>query len=253
MGMIILVIFWTERLIRQSLAFKHNPGLKPVEKPQIERQSSFSIAVEGARLVLRSKYLAAIVGVMGFYEIASQVGDYQFSRAVEHLSGVAGTQQFMANVYFYANFLAVLVQFFLVSVIMKKAGVVAALLVLPCAILSSSLAFLATPTLYMASLFVISENGLNYSIQQTARESLYVVTTPEEKYKARAFTNMFVQRLAKGLSILAVIGLGMLEVAVRYLSLITLVVVMVMAICSIYAGRIFSQKSEALESGSRAS
>jgi ABC-type bacteriocin/lantibiotic exporter with double-glycine peptidase domain len=64
---------------------------------------------------------------------------------------------------------------------------------------------------------------------------------------------MFVQRLAKGISILAVIGLGMLGVAVRYLSLITLVVVMVMAICSIYAGRIFSQKSEALERGSRAS
>jgi AAA family ATP:ADP antiporter len=252
MGMIIVVTFWTERLIRRSQAFKPSPRLKPVEKTPAERQSKFGVAMEGACLVLRSKYLAAIVGIMGFYEIASQLGDYQWSRAVERLSGVTGTQEFIANVYFYANLVAVLVQFLLVSLIMKKAGVMAALLVLPVVILCTSLAFLAVPTLYVASLFVISESGLNYSIQQTARESLYVVTTPEEKYKARAFTNMFVQRLAKGLGILAVIGLGMLEVAVRYLSLITLVVVMVMAICSVYAGRTFSQKSEALERGSRA-
>ena len=120
----------------------------------------------------------------------------------------------------------------------------AALLVLPLAFFFSSIAFFAVSTLAIASLLHISDNGLNYSIQQTARESLYVVTTPDEKYKARAFTNMFVQRFAKGLSILIVIGIGLLNVELRFLSTITIVVVILMALCGTYAGRQFSRKSK---------
>ena len=120
----------------------------------------------------------------------------------------------------------------------------AALLVLPLAFFFSSIAFFAVSTLAIASLLHISDNGLNYSIQQTARESLYVVTTPDEKYKARAFTNMFVQRFAKGLSILIVIGIGLLNGELRFLSTITIVVVILMALCGIYAGRQFSRKSK---------
>jgi AAA family ATP:ADP antiporter len=150
----------------------------------------------------------------------------------------------MANIRFYANALSVIVQFFLVSLIMRRLGLVAALLVLPLAFFFSSIAFFAVSTLAIASLLHISDNGLNYSIQQTARESLYVVTTPDEKYKARAFTNMFVQRFAKGLSILIVIGIGLLNVELRFLSTITIVVVILMALCGTYAGRQFSRKSK---------
>ena len=135
-------------------------------------------------------------------------------------------------------------QFFLVSLIMKRFGIVVALLVLPVAVTFSSVTFFAVPTLYVASLLQISDNGLNYSIQQTARETLYVVTTPDEKYKARAFTSMFVQRLAKGLSILAVLGLGLLSVPIRYLSVITIAVAVLMIACGVYAGRTFNRKSE---------
>ena len=42
----------------------------------------------------------------------------------------------------------------------------------------------------------------------TGRESLYLITSPEEKYKARIFIQMFMQRLAKGLTVLVVIGLS---------------------------------------------
>src|SRR6185503_567723 len=115
----------------------------------------------------------------------------------------------------------------IVALIMRKWGVTAALLVLPMALLLSSFSFFLFPGLMMASLLFISDNGLNYSIQQTSRESLYVVATPDEKYKARAFTNMFVQRVAKGMAIFMVMGLGLLGLkglSVRYLSFITMTV-----------------------------
>jgi len=202
--------------------------------------------MEGAQLVMRSKYLAAIVGIMAFYEMASQLMDYQFGVLTEAVEGVVETQAFVADIRFYANVLSLVVQFFLVSLIMRKLGLVVALLVLPLAIVGSSAAFFAVSTLYVGSLLHVSDNGLNYSIQQTSRESLYVVTTPDEKYKARAFTNMFVQRLGKGLSILAVMGLIALDVGVKYLSLLTISVAIGMILCSIYAGRHFAQKSSSV-------
>ena len=52
----------------------------------------------------------------------------------------------------------------------------------------------------------VSDNGLNYSINQSAREALYTPTTPDEKYKAKAFIDMFVQRFAKVLAVAINLG-----------------------------------------------
>jgi ATP:ADP antiporter, AAA family len=242
MTVLLLVVFLLEKLL-QSGALGRERQKVQVASPA-GKGFDFQVAIEGFRLVARSPYLAAIVGIMASYEIASQIMDYQFKLASETISGVTNTQAFMAQVYFIANMLAVIVQLFLVSLIMRKFGVITALLVLPVALIASSAAFVAVPTLFVASFMVISDNGLNYSVQQTARESLYSVTTPEEKYKARAFTSMFVQRLAKGAAIFVLLALGALAIPARYLGALTIAVVLAMVWCAIYAGRRFAQKSE---------
>lgn len=245
MAAIALVVFVAEAQIQRSGVFQRAVAQKPAPEPGAEQPSKMGAAMEGARLVMRSKYLAAIVGIMAFYEMASQTMDYQFGTIAESVAGVTATQAFVADIRLYANVLSLVMQFFLVSLIMRKLGLVAALLVLPLAVAGSSLGFLMVTTLPVASLLHISDNGLNYSIQQTARESLYVVTTPDEKYKARAFTNMFVQRVAKGLSVLMGLGLAFLKVDIGYLSLITIAVAVGMVLCSIYAGRQFALKNAA--------
>ena len=238
MILLMIVIFITETLVERSTRFKK------VTAP-LKAQSNLGAALEGARLTFASKYLFAIMGLMFFYEIGSQVNDYQFSRFTESLEGLAETQAYVVNASFYANLLAVFVQLFLVSLIMRKLGVLTALIILPIALIASSTAFFLVPTLTVAMFLFISDNGLNYSVQQTSRESLYVVTTPEEKYKSRAFVNMFIQRLAKGLGIFILIGLGMLGLkgtSTRFLSLITVVVMLVLVGLSIYTGRQFARK-----------
>lgn len=243
MAVVMVATFLLEGIVRRSSAFAERVREAPAAESGGAKPFSMAEAIDGARLVLRSRYLTAILLIMASYEIASQVMDYQFKRGTEGLAGVEATQAFMTNVYFYANTLSVVVQFFLVSLIMRKLGIVPALLVLPLAIVGSSIAFLIMPTLWVGSLLVISDNGLNYSIQQTARETLYVVTTPEEKYNARAFTTMFMQRFAKGIAIFLVMALSTLSIAPRYLSIVTLAIVAIMAFSGIYAGRRFTEKS----------
>jgi AAA family ATP:ADP antiporter len=225
------IILITEKQVRRSAEFRKQAS--PSERQaQAQGASKSAEALEGAKLVLRSSYLAAIVGIMAFYEIASQ-----------SFGSKEATQAFMAGVYSWATLLSVVVQLFLVSFIMRRFGLVTALLILPLSLISSSVGFFLAPSLLMVSLLVVFDNGLNYSLQQTARETLYTPTTPDEKYKARAFTNMFMQRFAKGLSIFAVMALGAIGVGARYLSLFTIAVLVLMALCGIYAGRRFAELS----------
>ncbi|MBX3320560.1 MAG: hypothetical protein KF876_05290 [Nitrospira sp.] len=237
MGGVMLIVGSTETLLRRSQVFTPTIQREAQSKAAPFSRGSWWEAFEGARLVVRSRYLASIAGIMGLYEVASQLMDYQFKLAAESMSGVQATQAFMTDVYLYASLLAVITQFFLVGIVMKRFGLGATLLVLPAVIIAGSLGFLAMPSLVAVSLLVIFDNGLSYSIQQTGRESLYLATGPDEKYKGRAFISMFVQRTAKGVSILAVILLGTVGVATQYLSLLTIGMMGVMILLSINAGR----------------
>jgi len=60
----------------------------------------------------------------------------------------------------------------------------------------------------VAMALVLSEAdlGLNYSLQQVTKETLYVSLTDAQKYKAKAFIDMFVDRAAKAMAAFALIG-----------------------------------------------
>jgi AAA family ATP:ADP antiporter len=114
--------------------------------------------------------------------------------------------------------------------------------VLPAAMALASGIYFVTPMLTTAALLTISDNSFNYSINQTARETLFVPTSDDVKYKARAFINMLLQRIGKGAAILMVLGFGaMSNLPIRYLSILALAVIAVWVGFAIYAGRRFDE------------
>jgi AAA family ATP:ADP antiporter len=197
-------------------------------------------AFEGARLVTASTYLLAIAMITFLYEINSQILDYQYSSAAEALQGAEGTQAFFGRVGTIVGVVSVVTQLFLVSFIIRTFGITTALLVLPAAMAAASGIYFVTPMLMTAALLTISDNAFNYSINQTAREMLYVPTSDDVKYKARAFINMLVQRVGKGAAILMALGFGaMSNLPIRYLSILAFVVIAVWVGFGWYAGRRF--------------
>jgi AAA family ATP:ADP antiporter len=198
-------------------------------------------ALEGARLSLTSKYLFAIVMIVFLYEFASQILDYLFKNELESIQGAAATSAFYANIGVITNTVSVITQFFLVSFIMRRFGITTALLVLPAAMMISSGIYFAVPVLWAGSLLSISDNALNYSINQTSREALYVPTDADVKYKARAFANMFVQRFGKGIAIL--MALGLTAIPIRFLTFLAIGVIVMWAGFAWYAGRRFDEQT----------
>ncbi len=217
-----------------------------IEQPltATEPKPKTNAAIEGAKLVFSSKYLLAIAGILGLYEIVSNVVDFQLSASVDKfVKGDLEKDAYFGLVGYITNSVSIIVQLFLTSFIMKRFGVGVALLFLPISILFGSLGFLFVPTLLFATMMSASDNSLNYSINQSAKEALYVPTTKDEKYKAKAFIDMFVQRFAKVIAVvvnLVVVAYVSIE-NVRWLSLVAILVIVFWIGIARFAGKKFEE------------
>ncbi len=243
LGLLILAVAYAAgRLVDR------NPALTPPAAPQPAvpdddfhaRAQRGNPALEGAQLVLRSPYLLAIVGIVGLYEIVSTIMDFQFTSTIAHyLDGPAIGRQF-STVFAITNVVSMCVQLFLTSWMMTRFGIMAALLVLPLATLAGSGAFMAVPALWVGSLLNTVDNGFSYSINQSAKEALYVPTTPDEKYKTKAFIDMFVQRFAKAVAVAVSLGITAIFkdfTSLRWLSVFTIVIIVLWIVAARYAGK----------------
>lgn len=206
-----------------------------------------NLLLEGGKLVFKSRYLVAIVAIVGLYEIVSTTVDFQFSFTVAHFLDGAKILVHFARIYMITNFVALFVQLFLTSFIMTRFGVKTALLVLPFMIALTSIGFFALPVLWVGSRLNTADNGFSYSINQSAKEVLYTITTRKERYMAKAFIDMFVQRFAKALAI----GVGLAASAIfaafstiRWLSLFNVAVVVLWIVSVRYAGNRFKEVTE---------
>jgi len=210
-------------------------------------EKSENPALEGAKLVFKSKYLLAIAGIVGLYEIVSTIMDFQFTSTIEHyLDGPAIGRQF-SIIFNITNIVGMFVQLFLTSFIMTRFGVKTALMFLPIVIIVGSAGFIAIPVLWIGSLLNTADNGFSYSINQSAKETLYVPTTRNEKYKAKAFIDMFVQRFAKSIAVVLSLGITMVFTdfsSVRWLSIATLVAVIAWILIIRFVGKEFEKISD---------
>lgn len=201
---------------------------------------------EGAEIVFSSKYLLAIVGIIALYEMVSNIVDFQLSATIAStISGDLAKDAYFGLVGQITSVISLVVQLFLTSFVMKRYGVGIALLFLPVAITLGSVGFLIIPSLLFVTIMSASDNSLNYSINQSAKEALYTPTDQDIKYKAKAFIDMFVQRFAKVLAVvlnLAVAAWVGLE-HVRWLSIACLIILIFWIITVRYAGKEFKDKA----------
>jgi AAA family ATP:ADP antiporter len=213
---------------------------KATEEPRPEGNP----AIEGARLVFRSRYLLSIVAIVGLYEIVSTVLDFQFTATVAHYVDGPAIGEHFSTVFAITNVAALVVQLFLTNAIMNNFRLTVALLITPVVILTGSTVFLLIPLLWPGSFLSTSDNAFNYSINQSARETLYTPTTRDEKYKAKAFIDMFVQRFAKAIAVGVSLLLTMIFTdfsTIRWLSIFTVAVVLIWLFAARYAGKRFRE------------
>ncbi len=117
----------------------------------------------------------------------------------------AGTTVFYGNLYFWVNLTSLLLQAFLVSRLQRWGGFGALALIPPLVSLFSYGAIAAHGALSVVTAAKTAENGSNYSINNTARQVLWLPCDREMIYKAKAAIDTLCVRFGDGLAALTVL------------------------------------------------
>lgn len=163
------------------------------------------IAKESAwQLLARDKYLWFIAGMVILLNWVNSSGEYLLDRTLLVAAKEAATHgvsskvfigAFKADYYFWYNAIGVGLQLFAVSRILRVAGVRLALLVMPAFAFGAYGVAAIAPTLAVMRIVKIGENSLQYSLQDTTRHALFLVTSRVEKFVGKTAVDTIAVRL----------------------------------------------------------
>lgn len=195
-----VLLAWVER--RAGVA-----GRRP---EQTEKEPEQPLSDEGAlHLLLRDRFLLLIAAMIVLLNWVNSAGEYVFDRTILAAVSTAGmhgaaAQSFVgavkADYFAWYNLLGMLMQLFAVSRILARLGVRNALLFNPAFSLVGYAWAAFFPTLAVFRLVKIGENALEYSIAETSRHALYLVTSRVEKYVGKTSVDTIAVRVGAILS-----------------------------------------------------
>jgi len=238
---------------------------KPEALYPVEREGGF-------RLVLGDKYLRIMAVMVMLMSVVNTSGEYVISRMATEAAEVYAAEQsiatadatpeqraadvkaarkeylgeFFSNYYSLVNLIVFLLQALVVSRLIQVLGIRKALFVMPVIALGGWIAFLMFATLSTIRVAKTTENSIDYSLQNTVRQALYLPTSRASKYKAKAAIDTFFVRTAdavSGLLLVPILVTG-LDLSVRAFAIINVVFVIVWLLVARSVGRLHDQRTE---------
>jgi AAA family ATP:ADP antiporter len=162
----------------------------------------------GFSMIRKDHYLTLIAALTILLNVVNTTGEYLFGRYVVeqavaiHGAGAATAavrEQFIGEAYSHlfstVNLLGFLLQMFVVSRLFKFLGVGKSLLVHPFVALAGYLMMLRAPSMQLMALVKIADNSLDYSLDNTNKQALWLPTSREAKYKAKQAVDSFFMRM----------------------------------------------------------
>lgn len=220
-GVLVLCAFLTHIVYLREKTRRSDAVQREKESQQAQKKDEEALAETGEggfTLVRKNKYLLLLAAFSLVFTIVDTNGEFILSTlvaerakaaaAAQHIAGAdmeKFTEGFIASYYggFYlwVNLIGLVVQTFLVSRIVKLGGLKLAFFVYPVVALGSSLNNVLTPVLFGVDRLTAfrptktTENAIDYSLNNTVRNMLWLPTTTEVKYKAKQAVDTFFVRM----------------------------------------------------------
>ena len=235
---------------RREATLRKTGAAKPEDKPLAPGNAFVLIA--------RDRYLLVFAIMVFVLNMVTKTGDYVLDRmlvsnaaSAAHALGVAPDVyigEFKARYFEWINALGVIMQLFVVSRVIKYAGLRVALVLVPLASVAGYGAALAAPLIGVLFAARIAESTLDYSLSNTTRQALWLVTSPEAKYKAKQVIDTFVMRAGDSMSAgLVWIG-ARTAMSARSFIAINVVLTFIWLGLALLLGRMYVQRSAAARS-----
>ena len=116
-----------------------------------------------------------------------------------------GTTAFYGNFFFWVNIIALLLQAFVASRLLKYGGFAALLLILPVIALTSYTVMALLPILAVVKMMKIAENATDYSLNNTSRHVLWLPVSSAMKFRGKPAIDTLYVRLGDGLAAVTVL------------------------------------------------
>jgi AAA family ATP:ADP antiporter len=172
------------------------------------------VVAGGWRALIKSRYLLLIAGALLCSQLAQPVVEYQFIKAVEASYPVLDARtQYISSFFSLLGVVSIAINLLVTPFLHRYLGVMWGMVTQPVVLAMSSLAFMAHPTLMIASVMKIGDRGLSYSINRASKEQLYIPVDPVRTYQAKAWIDMLGYRLFK------VLGSALILVLAKWLPL----------------------------------
>ena len=204
----------------------------------------------GIAIVGNSRYLVGIAALVVLVNWITSTGDYVLSNWLTELARQRAPADpgafigaFMGKYCSTITLAGFLIQLLLVSRIINGAGIARALLVTPVAILAGFCLIGFVPVFALLQSALIVQRSLDYSLLNTARSTLLLPATREEKYQAKTAIDTLFYRVGDLLSTLGVfIGLRLFnEPRLQFVWLIVLLSA-VMTLVAWFIGREYGRR-----------
>ena len=209
---------------------EHTAGSESPDEAIVEKASIWS----GAKLVLVSRFLLLAALVTLFTNWVNTNGENLLFRVIQEtlamqaqeqaISGERdilefvrdGTTAFYGNFYFWVNIIALLLQAFVASRLLKYGGFAAILLILPVIALTSYTVMALLPVLAVVKMMKIAENSTDYSLNNTSRHVLWLPVSSAMKFHGKPAIDTLYVRLGDGLAAITVlVGVHVLALATK--------------------------------------
>ena len=161
------------------------------------------VLVAEVPVVLRQEIyaLAALVGGAVFVEQQLNMAVAESGATTDDIT------RYLGRVTMFLSMAGLVVQVGLTSRLHRTYGLAASLLLLPIVLGASTVVILATGAVWAAALARVLDTSLRYTVDRTTREVLFLPLPVELTQQAKPFVDVTVDRIAKGIGAVLLLGL----------------------------------------------
>ncbi len=210
----------------------HRIGPRSEADVSSSRAVGLSQAKVGFQILKESRLLGLIALLMLLMVVVSQTVDLQFNWVVEtHTTNLDQRTSVMGNFFTLMGVIGFVFQLVFTRRIHRVLGVGFGMRVLPVTVGATTVLLLLSFGVFPVGVFALawvlrlSETSLRHSIEQSTRELLFLPVTRELRRRAKAFVDVFVQRLGKGVGGLLLLPVTFGLIAVEHVGWLTVVLV----------------------------
>ncbi len=144
---------------------------------------------------LRDPFFLGICAYLALFTFTSTVLYLEQGRIVKaSLASTSERTELFARIDFAVNALTLLLQVFVIGRVIRWIGVGVALAALPLFTFACFVVLRAAPVLGVLVVCQVARRALDFALTKPAREVLFTIVRPEDKYKAKSFIDTFVYR-----------------------------------------------------------